>query len=219
MELTQAIAGNASCRATSHRRQGHPAEMPHICTICFVLALNAIRRGAAVTLLALAWSGLAFCGEMHDAAKSGDVEKVKALLKKNPALASSKDTTGTTPLHLAAGYGHKEVAELLLAHKARVNAKANEGDTPLHLAAFHGHTDVAELLLAGKAKVNAKDKAGLTPLHWASRNAHKDMVALLMARKANINAKDKLGQTPLRWATLGGHKEVAELLRKWDGHE
>ena len=34
-----------------------------------------ILRRAAVTLVALAWSSLAFCGEIHDAAKSGDLEK------------------------------------------------------------------------------------------------------------------------------------------------
>jgi hypothetical protein len=45
------------------------------------VALRAIRRCVAVTLLALAWSSLAFCGEFHDAAKSGDPERVTTLLK------------------------------------------------------------------------------------------------------------------------------------------
>jgi hypothetical protein len=46
----------------------------------------------AVTLVALAWGNLAFCGEIHDAAKAGDLDKVKALLNANPNLISSKDT-------------------------------------------------------------------------------------------------------------------------------
>ena len=43
-----------------------------------------ILRRATVMLVALAWSSLAFCGEIHNAAKSGDLEKVKTLLKANP---------------------------------------------------------------------------------------------------------------------------------------
>ena len=38
-------------------------------------------RVMLVVLLTLVWSSLAFCGEIHDAAESGDLEKVKALLK------------------------------------------------------------------------------------------------------------------------------------------
>ena len=45
--------------------------------------------------------------EIHDAAKSGDVEKVKALLKDNPDLVISQDDIGFTPLHYAAFKGYK----------------------------------------------------------------------------------------------------------------
>ena len=83
---------------------------------------------------------------LHDAAKAGDLEKVKVLLKDHPDLVFNKDTNGMTPLHWAAYEDHKEVVELLLAYKAEVNAKGNEGSTPLHLAAVEGHKEVADLL-------------------------------------------------------------------------
>ena len=47
-----------------------------------------------VALFVLAWGSLAFCGEIHDAAKNGDLEKVKALIKANPDLVFSKDSFG-----------------------------------------------------------------------------------------------------------------------------
>jgi hypothetical protein len=47
------------------------------------LCHSPIPRCAAVLLVALAWSSLAFGGEIHNAAKNGDMEKVKALLKSN----------------------------------------------------------------------------------------------------------------------------------------
>ena len=174
---------------------------------------------ASVLLFILAWGGLAFCGEIHDAAKGGDLEKANALLKDNPDLVFSKDTNGMTPLHWAAHKGSKGVVELMLAGKAEVNAKDNDGATPLHLAALHGHKDVVELLLANKAEVNAKDNLGATPLHWAAFDGHKDVVELLLADKAEVNARSNKGVTPLHLAVLKGHNELAELLRQHGGEE
>src|ERR1035441_6479191 len=145
---------------------------------------------AAALLVALAWSSLVFGGEIHEAAKAGDLKKVKALLKDNPELVFSKDTNGITPLYWAADRGNKDVVELLLASKAEVNAKANDGRTPLHAASAHDdHRDVVELLLANKAEVNAKDKDGWTPLHFAALVGHKDVAELLLANRADVNAK------------------------------
>jgi ankyrin repeat protein len=136
---------------------------------------------AIITLIALACRTDAFCGEIHKAAAAGDLAKVKALLKDNPELVSSRDNNGNTTLHLAAEQGHQGVAELLLLHKIEVNAKNQFGWTPLHLAARNGHKDVAKLLLANKAEVNAKDNtaAGYAPLHYAAEHGHKDLVELL----------------------------------------
>jgi ankyrin repeat protein len=134
-----------------------------------------------ITLMALACSTAAFCGGIHDAAAAGDLAKVKALLKDNPELVSSRDSNGNTALHLAAEKGRQGVAELLLIYTAEVNARNQFGWTPLHLAARNGHKDVAKLLLANKADLNAKDNtsAGYAPLHYAAEHGHKDIVELL----------------------------------------
>jgi hypothetical protein len=80
-----------------------------------------IPRCAVVLLVALAGSSLAFGGEIHDAARKGDMEKVKALLKGSPDLVFSRDSTSRTPLHWSAREGHLAVVEWLLARKAEVN--------------------------------------------------------------------------------------------------
>jgi cytohesin len=68
----------------------------------------------------------------------------------------------------AAGWGRKDIVELLIAKGADVNAKFDEdGSTPLHLAAWKGHFDAAELLIAADADVNAKMDDGDTPLDLA----------------------------------------------------
>jgi ankyrin repeat protein len=137
-------------------------------------------RLTAVLLIVLGWSIPAFCGEIHDAAKSGALAKVKALLKENPKLVFSKDNEGRTPLFVAADNGCKDIVELLLANKAEVNARDNLGYTPLHLAACWGK-DVVELLLANGADVNAKTKYLLTPLEVAVLADNQNVVKLLRA--------------------------------------
>ena len=161
------------------------------------LCHSPIPRRAAAALVALALSSLAFCGEIHDAATSGDLEKVKTLLKNNPDLVFSKDNFNNTPLHATADKGHKDVAELLLANHAEVNAKNDNGRTPLHVAVDNGHKDVAELLLANHADVNATNILGTTPLHAAALRGYKDVAELLLTNHADVNAKDKDGWTPL----------------------
>ena len=83
-----------------------------------------ILRRAAATMLALAWISLASschrnnvetC-EICDAAGKGDLAKVQALLKGHPDLVFRKNKNGSTPLHGAVFYDHKEAAELLLAN-------------------------------------------------------------------------------------------------------
>jgi len=84
--------------------------------------------------------------DIHAAAKAGDMEMAKALLKDNPKMVSSNDGYGKTPLHLAVQEGHKSIVELLLDKGADANAKDNDGETPLHIAVSSGHKDVVELL-------------------------------------------------------------------------
>ena len=176
-------------------------------------------RLAAVLLVALAWSSTSFGGEIHDAARKGDLEMVKALLNANPELALSKETNGATALHWAALLGHKEVAELLLVNKAEVDARDSAGETPLIWAAYKGHKDVVELLLANKANVNAKDRIGATPLHAAAQYGHTDVAELLLASKADINAANNVGETPLHFAAAAGHGDMAVLLRQHGGYD
>ena len=107
-------------------------------------------------------------GSFHDAVDEGYLEVVKQHLAASPNV-NAKDVNGSTPLYIAAGRGHKEVAALLIANGADVNAKTNKyGWTPLHRAASEGHKEIVELLIANGANVNAKDEAGKTPLDSAT---------------------------------------------------
>ena len=170
---------------------------------------SATFRRTVVMLAIMAWSSLAFCGEIHNAVKKGDLEKINALLKENPDLASSKDYGGETPLHWAAIKGNKEVAELLLKYKADVNAKNTAGETPLHIAARHGHLEIAELLLANNADVNAENHNGFTPLDCAYKN-----VVELLRQHGGKNIGTATNSGEMFDTARNGNLEKAETLLK-----
>jgi ankyrin repeat protein len=178
------------------------------------------------------------CGpsvDIHDAARTGNIEAVKQHVAAG-ADVNAKNKYENTPLHRAAYDGHKEIVELLITAGADVNANSDNG-TPLDTAIRGNQPEIADLLLkhggkygsirtaagggdieavkeflAAGADVNAKSKYGGTPLQYAAAYGHKETAELLVAKGADVNAKDKNGYTPLFGAALEGHKEVAELL-------
>ena len=146
------------------------------------------------------------------AAKNGNIGAVRQHLASGVDV-DAKGNRGGVPLHEAARWGHKEIAELLIAKGADVNAKTKYGYTPLHTASDSGYKEIAELLIAKGADVNAKDEGGGTPLYSAAQDGHTEVAELLIAEGADVNAKDDKGRTPLDWT--GG--ATADLLRKHGG--
>lgn len=76
----------------------------------------------------LAASSPAQAGALHDAAKAGDAEQVKALLDQG-ADPEAQDKKGETPLNWAALAGHRKVAELLIERGAAINGRNKGGFT------------------------------------------------------------------------------------------
>jgi len=179
-----------------------------------------------VMLFTAAWSTACPADDIHEAAARGDVEAVRAMLKENPHLVSSKNRMEETPLHLAAEHGHADVVALLLANKADVNAMTHRtAETPLLLAAARGHADVVKLLLAAGAKkdagnvtmlmrLSASPAAGFggSALVRAASAGYADVVKLLLEAGAKKEAKDAANATALVRAAQHGHADAVRLL-------
>jgi ankyrin repeat protein len=67
-------------------------------------------------------SGIAAAEPLHEAAKEGDLAKVKSLIAEGSD-ANIADENGTTSLHWAADRGYKDVVELLISKGADVNSE------------------------------------------------------------------------------------------------
>jgi ankyrin repeat protein len=115
---------------------------------------------------------------LHLAIYLKDVAKARSLIESG-ADVNKRSPYGTTPLHMAAGSGFKDLANLLIDKGADVNAKDNWNWTPLHSAAEEGHKDLVELLITKGANVNAGDGASRTPLWYAKDEGNTEIVELL----------------------------------------
>jgi ankyrin repeat protein len=184
--------------------------------------------------------------DVVQAAKEGNLELLRRLIRNDPALASARTASGETPIMAALYRGHMACVEVLreagaaedvfaaaalgtaesleraLVVPAAVTSVAYDGWTPLHLAAFFGRTQAIERLLAAGAELNAVSRNSLqnTPLHAAVAGGHVEAALLLIRRGADVNAQDAGGHTPFHIAAEAGYVPVVKALleRGADAH-
>jgi ankyrin repeat protein len=222
----------AGANATATNRDG---ETP------LQVAERAKRTGAVAILRRSGGGGGGAAADIFDAARSGDVQRVNALVTQDPSVVNAKDPRfGATPLHFAALKGHEAVVDLLLASGADPKAVNKDGETPLQVAERARQTAVlpylrpgagsasASLVEAVKAGdlakvqqmlqdnprlVNQKDPSySATPLHYAALRGNVPMVQLLLSRGADATATNRDGETPLQVARRGSRTEVVAVL-------
>ena len=85
------------------------------------------------TIAAVLLVGCGLSGDIHEAARTGNIEAVKQHIAAG-ADVNAKDVDGINPLHYATWTDHKETVELLIDKGADVNAKDAAGNTPLDLS-------------------------------------------------------------------------------------
>ena len=125
---------------------------------------------------------------MH-AARSGQVEAVRALARAGADRDAQEGWNGQSALMWAAAEGHVPVVEALIAAGADIRARSNTGATPLLFAARKGSPGAVRALLAAGADVNGRRPDGATPLLVAVVNGHEDLVDLLLEAGADPNAE------------------------------
>lgn len=122
--------------------------------------------------------------DISNAAKIGDLERVRELAEQNPALLNAVPAYSTyysgLPLRCAAGAGHKEVVKFLLERGANPNGSepiAPQGHA-LYSAVRNKHFEIAQLLLEHGADPNAAVESSGNVMS-AARDAGPKMVELI----------------------------------------
>ena len=177
--------------------------------------------------------------EFLDAATSGDVSKVIAMLRTDPSLARAKAENGVSVIMKATYYGRKDVVSALLESGVKLdvfeaaatgnttrvsdliakdaslaNAYSPDGFTPLGFAVFFGQPEVVKALLNAGANVNAPSRESMkvTPLASAAAAKQTEIARLLITHGANVHAKAAGGHIPLHEASATGNVELVKLL-------
>lgn len=160
-------------------------------------------------------------GEIYDAIKSENVEKVKINLAADTNAVNSVVEKRFTLLHFAAEHRSSngtQILKLLLDKGAKVEARNHIGQTPLFCAAIYDNPEGTRILIAEGAKVNARSSDGRTPLDWAAVNGYCDVAKVLIANQADKKTRDSYGNTPLDFALQGRSdaKGDAALTRQYN---
>ena len=153
--------------------------------------------------------------EIHDAVRSGDLDKVKNLLRTHAEWLNSPDQNQKTPLLLSLESGHIDIARYLIEQGADINLKDKDKASPLHNAAYLGNLEIVDLLLKkGVASLDEGNYRGQTPLHLACERGHPGVVTRLLEAGADVEARDILGRTPLMTTATSKNMEVVNALLK-----
>ena len=110
---------------------------------------------------------------LHTAVFVDDAYKQKKCIEAligGGANVNARSYGGDTPLHSAAGKGHRLCIEALLDRGADKNAQNNENETPLHIAALFCNVECIRVLLERGADTAIKDERGRTPHALAKRH-------------------------------------------------
>ena len=155
--------------------------------------------------------------DRYEASIVGDIGRLTELLDEPDAgPVDERSADGFTALHLAAFFGRRAVAQLLLDHGADPNlwSSGSLHVQPLHSAVAGGHDAVARLLVERGAQPDRAQDGGFTPLHGAAHNGMAGLCDFLVDHGADPTALTDDILTPADLAERAGHQALAAHLRE-----
>jgi ankyrin repeat protein len=154
--------------------------------------------------------------ELSLAIRQGNVERVKAIVNKSPALVGSADDGGFTPLHIAATAGRVDIIEFLLRCGADIEARTSGGQTPLFQTVPLASAEAFDYLLRKGARLDARDNSGKSILQFALSWQRPAMADLILARGFVIEIDGPAAQDMLEEAANAGLATVVAALLSRD---
>lgn len=98
----------------------------------------------------------------------------------------ARNKYGFTPLHIAANYGHVQVADYLLSKGAELESPTDTGWTPLCEAVFCKKKAMVDFLISKGAHVNVRTRGGSSPLEIAVTLRYNEIAQILKKNGAYL---------------------------------
>lgn len=157
---------------------------------------------------------------IHYASKYGQLEIVKLLLNKKPALLDSVDEANQTAVSFAAMQGHVHVVEYLANRGANLTIAINNpyhhhyAYLPIQWAVERGHLAVVQCLISHGADIHIRlEKTQSHLIHIASAAGQLNIIQLLVDKNpALLDITDARNQTPTMLAKDKGHLHIVAYL-------
>ncbi|OAF67856.1 putative ankyrin repeat protein [Intoshia linei] len=116
-------------------------------------------------------------------------------------------------MHLAALFGHTEIAKILVNNGFNVDALNVKQDTPLLWAVRFNNIETVKYIISHDIIIDAANDKGSTALHWAVRYGYIDCVKLLISKGAKVNKKRKTGiASTLSMSASMNYPEILDVL-------
>lgn len=153
---------------------------------------------------------------LHLAALECRVNVVQYLMSQTGIELQTQDSSGDTPMILAASSGCTDDVKALASH-VDLNVKNSTGESALWKAATQGRSDVAAYLVTlPGVDLNSQDTSGISPV-WAAAaggaDGYLNIVKSLVAHHANLETAGGYNQrTALAQAAAMGHLEVVKFM-------
>lgn len=167
-----------------------------------------------ITLLTL--FALAQAGELHEAARACDADRMRRLLSRRPSL-NAIDENGVTPLHIAIDSRQQECVGLLLKAGADGKARDRKGRTASDAAAQIADPQDRSIILDmlwKSGQTARQEPVGSKPwsLEHSVMRRQTSVTKMLLALGADPNATGSGGTTPLADAALKGDLDGTRVL-------
>ncbi|KAJ9701411.1 hypothetical protein PVL29_006665 [Vitis rotundifolia] len=155
---------------------------------------------------------------LHEAVRYHHSEVVKLLIEADPHFIYGANSTGYTPLYMAAERGYGDLVEIIIdITRASPNHRGIEGRTALHAAVLCHHQAMTEKILGWKPMLTKEvDENGWSPLHCAAYMRDAAITKQLLDRSPDksviyLGIKNS-NRTALHIASYNGCMDIVKLL-------
>lgn len=150
--------------------------------------------------------------DLHQAARDGDTERVRALIDEKPERVKLVDVIGCTPLHWAVEGGRLPTVRALVEAGADIDARRGDERTPALVAIFGFHRywrredkpEILRYLLDSGAEYSLLIAAAVGDAERVRELARRD--------PSPVNALDPIGRRPLSGAVASENVEIVRML-------